>query len=74
MSKPKLRMVCATCGSDQVLADAFAKWDVESQQWYLHATYDKGSVCESDVCDGAPRRIDEEIIDDADTQEAQSLG
>lgn len=53
----KLKMVCSTCGSDKVLADAFAHWNVEEQQWELQNTFDKGSYCEG-ACDG-PCRIDE---------------
>lgn len=41
--------VCSLCGSDDVRADAFAAWDVESQQWEVSETYDKGGCCEG--CD-----------------------
>jgi hypothetical protein len=42
----KIKIVCATCGSDDVRADAFAYWSVERQEWELAATFDKGAVCE----------------------------
>ena len=31
---------CCKCGSTNVVADAFAEWDVENQDWVLRATYD----------------------------------
>jgi hypothetical protein len=52
MSK-KVKMVCAQCGSDEVRADAYAAWDVESQSWELAQTFDKGAYC--DKCDGETR-------------------
>lgn len=44
--KRRVNMVCIKCGSDDVRADAFAAWDVESQQWEIVETYDKGAWCE----------------------------
>ena len=41
--------VCTRCGSTAVLADAYAEWDVERQDWVLHSTYDN-STCED--CEG----------------------
>jgi hypothetical protein len=49
----KLRMICGSCGGDNVLCDAFANWNVETQAWELHSTYDKGSHCED--CEGECR-------------------
>ena len=34
------RPTCVCCGSPIVLRDAFANWDVDSQQWVLHSVYD----------------------------------
>jgi hypothetical protein len=39
----KFRYVCSDCGSDDVLADAYAEWDVVEQQWSLQNTFDKGA-------------------------------
>ena len=42
---------CTTCGSDQVMCDAYAYWDYEKQSWELHSTYDGNfycSECETD--------------------------
>jgi hypothetical protein len=52
MSK-KVKMVCSQCGSDEVRADAYAEWDVESQSWELAQTFDKGAHC--DKCDAETR-------------------
>lgn len=46
--EPKTKPVCAKCGSDDVRADAYAAWNMDSQEWELTATFDDGSVCE--VC------------------------
>lgn len=58
--KPKkIEMVCSTCGSDEVLCDAYAEWCVETQDWILHSTYDKGAHC--DRCGGECRIVEQEI-------------
>lgn len=46
-------MVCGTCGSEDVLSDAYAEWDVGKQEWVLSATFDKGAYCNN--CDGECR-------------------
>ena len=38
--KPKLRMVCAACSSEQVTREAWAEWNVEVQGWQLGALFD----------------------------------
>jgi hypothetical protein len=43
------QVVCATCGSADVQADAYARWNVLTQQWDLSSTLDD-TVCE--VCEG----------------------
>ena len=54
MSEPKnIKMICATCGGDDVRADAYAAWNVDTQEWELITTFDKGSVCED--CGGECR-------------------
>ena len=47
--KPE-KPVCATCGGDDVKADAYAAWDSDAQKWDVVDTYDKGAICED--CDG----------------------
>lgn len=43
--------VCPRCGSDNVAADAAARWNVERQEWEVSNVFDKGHGC--DDC-GAP--------------------
>lgn len=43
-------MVCATCGSENILVDAYAAWDFDQQGWVLVDTFAKGAYCED--CDG----------------------
>jgi hypothetical protein len=50
MTKKKQKPVCGNCGSSDVLADAYASWNSETQDWELSNTFDKGAHCES--CDG----------------------
>ncbi|WP_035648684.1 hypothetical protein [Bradyrhizobium sp. ORS 285] len=47
--------VCSTCGSDEVLADAYAAWAVTSQSWELAQTFDKGAYCAR--CDGQTKLV-----------------
>jgi hypothetical protein len=53
MSKRKVKMVCSQCGSEDVFADSYAQWDVESQSWEIAQTFDKGAYCNK--CDGETR-------------------
>ena len=56
----RVKMVCATCGSEDVKADAYGAWNVEAQEWDLVDTFDKGSVCED--CGGECRIDEVEIV------------
>ena len=50
MPDPRMiAMACATCGSTEVLADAYAEWDVEAQEWEVQSVMDKGHHC--NACD-----------------------
>jgi len=42
--------VCAACGSEDVSADVFARWNVNTQQWEVSAIMDEGHACEA--CNG----------------------
>jgi len=42
--------ICSRCGSTSVLADAYAQWDNEAQDWTLQNTFDD-SFCEECVSD-----------------------
>lgn len=41
---------CSACGSTDIAKDAFATWDMKSQQWELHSTYDN-SKCLNEDCE-----------------------
>lgn len=49
---PMRLMTCRSCGSDQVLRDAWASWSLEDQQWQLGEVFDHAfcMACETD-CD-----------------------
>lgn len=59
---PKINIVCADCGSEDVHRDANADWNVDTQQWELGAVFDQG-YCGS--C-GEERELEEQpIIEEA---------
>jgi len=41
----KQKPVCPYCGSDNVVVDATARWDVALQEWVLSGVHDSGG-CE----------------------------
>jgi hypothetical protein len=45
----KEKIVCSECGGENVLADAWASWNVEKQEWELYNHFDS-KFCED--CDG----------------------
>lgn len=49
--EPKVQMLCEECGSTEVTRDAWAEWDVESQDWALGAVFDYAfcHACEDDT-------------------------
>ena len=49
---PRINIVCSKCQSKNVMRDAWAVWDVESQEWILGNVFDQG-FC--DDCDGESR-------------------
>lgn len=51
MPKPRY----SSCGSSDILRDAYACWDENTQQWVLHSCYDL-FCCEA--CDAEPKRVD----------------
>jgi hypothetical protein len=57
--KQRVKMVCSHCGAEEVLADAYAQWDVEEQAWEIVETFDKGAYCSK--CD-AETRIEERPV------------
>lgn len=51
MFNKKIKYECPHCGSNALLKDAYASWNIELQKWQLEATYDTTicSLCESEV-------------------------
>ena len=54
----KITKVCKECGSEQVMLDAWAAWDVDKQEWTLYDVF-PDSWCET--CEGVCTIIDKEI-------------
>jgi hypothetical protein len=50
---------CRWCGSDDVMLDAWAKWDQRRQEWTLTETFQEG-YCRR--CDGETRLIERELV------------
>jgi hypothetical protein len=48
--KKKVVFVCNTCGSEEVLIDAWASWSIDNQRWELFNTFDSTAFCAE--CDG----------------------
>jgi hypothetical protein len=46
----KIDYVCTHCGSNDVLVDAYAEWNVEAQRWEISNVFDKGHHCNN--CNG----------------------
>jgi hypothetical protein len=55
----KVKIICATCQSEDVLADAYAEWNVARQKWEIQNVFDKGAYC--NLCGGETRLIEKEI-------------
>lgn len=53
MADTKIAMVCSDCGSAAVVADAYAEWDTDKQDWSVANVFDKGAYC--DTCEGETR-------------------
>lgn len=57
----KVSMHCPSCGSPAILRDAFAEWDVKSQDWLLSATFDSWTCdnCGRETCEPEERPVDD---------------
>jgi hypothetical protein len=62
-------MVCRECGSEDVLADAFAEWNVEKQEWEINNIFDKGAYCNS--CDEESRIEEVPLMESPDESSSQ---
>lgn len=48
-----IKVICAACGADNVMRDAWVRWDAASQTWEVAAIYDDGGWCNqcADECE-----------------------
>lgn len=61
MTTPKIKIVCSHCGGENVMRDAYAAWNPETQQWELGNVFDQG-YCED--C-GGEATLDELPLEDS---------
>ena len=59
----KIKKVCSLCGSEDVLIDAYAQWDVEKQDFVLNCTFEL-SFCFCNACERDCEIIDVEVKDE----------
>ena len=59
-AKKKVEMVCGSCGSMNIVADAHAIWNVDTQEWEVNNVFDKGHYC--DDCEGECRIAEREFF------------
>ena len=57
---PKYTMHCSECDGQNVVADAYASWNVDTQQHEVDNVFDKGAYC--DDCESSEIRIHEREI------------
>ncbi len=50
---------CKTCGGEDVSRDAWADWDVWTQQWVFRRAFDHAHCHD---CDGETKLVEREII------------
>jgi hypothetical protein len=55
----KVRKVCKTCGSENVVSDAYVSWNVETQDWDIVESVFDMEFCYD--CEGETTVVDEEI-------------
>jgi len=60
IERKKIKKVCSLCGSEEVLVDAYAQWDVEKQKFVLNSTFEH-SFCFCNACERECQIIDEEM-------------
>ena len=49
----KLKMVCECCGSADLLVDAYAEWNAETQAWEVSEIIENSAYCSK--CDDETR-------------------
>lgn len=58
MFNKKIKYECPHCGSNEILKDAYASWNVELQEWQLETTYDT-TIC--NLCEGEVTPIEQPV-------------
>jgi hypothetical protein len=56
----KVKMVCACCGSEHLLVDAYVEWNAETQAWEATEIFENSAYCSK--CDDETR-IEERTAD-----------
>jgi hypothetical protein len=49
MTLKKQKLVCEYCGSDDIVADAYAVWNLDKGAYELSATFD-AKFCQNETC------------------------
>lgn len=62
MTDPKIKIVCAECGSENVMRDAYACWNVERQEWELQCVFDQGYCDKCAETGDSEARLEEVVI------------
>lgn len=55
----KTKPTCPYCGSDEVVCDANAAWNEETQQWEVASVYDSGA-CQD--CEAQTKRFNWTLV------------
>ena len=53
----KTRHMCSVCSSEDILADAYAEWNIEKQEWQLQNVFYTEAFCIA--CEGPTTLIQE---------------
>lgn len=52
MPEACIKIVCSDCGSENVMRDAWAVWNAETQEWELGSVFDQG-FCDDCQCESS---------------------
>ena len=70
MTGKKINMRCGQCQSNDIVVDAWAHWNVETQDFELHSVFDEAfCLACNEACD-----VDEYYVDDTITNSPASVG
>lgn len=60
----KLTKSCPKCGSDEIVRDAWAEWDVDAQTWGLRDFFDNTFCCRCEATFNSDEIIDTPVKSD----------